>query len=80
MCLTQLGRIVEIDGADRALVVDAHGSRARVSLAPLTLCGEVVAPGDWVLMHTGFAVERLGAADAAALIASLDELEDGAHP
>lgn len=79
MCVTQIGRIVETAADGRALVADPGGELHHVSLAPLTLAGEPVGTGDWVLVHTGFAVERVPASDAALLIASLTDLEDGAH-
>ncbi len=80
MCVTQVGRIVETVDDGRAVVADAAGATSRISLAPLTLAGEAVAVGDWVLVHTGFAVERLGDAEAAQLIASLTDLEHGVDP
>jgi hydrogenase maturation factor len=38
-----------------------------VSLALLVLEGEPVEPGDWVLVHTGFAVSLLDPAEGAEL-------------
>lgn len=61
MCLSLAGRISRIEG-EQALV-DVDGRERRVSLALLVLEGEPVAPGDWVLVHTGFAVSLLDAAD-----------------
>jgi hydrogenase expression/formation protein HypC len=58
MCLAVPARIIEISG-----------SRARVSLAgnvreaDLSLLEEA-AVGDWVLVHAGFALEKLSAEDA----------------
>lgn len=78
MCVSQVGRVIETTADGRAVVADATGSTWPVSLAPLTLSGDAVEPGDWVLVHTGFAVEHLCAADAAELIATLTDLDDGA--
>jgi hydrogenase expression/formation protein HypC len=61
MCLSLAGRISRIEG-EQALV-DVDGRERRVSLALLVLEGEPVAPGDWVLVHTGFAVSLLDAAE-----------------
>jgi hydrogenase expression/formation protein HypC len=80
MCLTQVGRIVDVGDGDSAVVTDAAGTNRRVSLAALTLAGEPVATGDWVLVHTGFAVERLGDAEAASLVAALADLQEGIEP
>ncbi len=51
------------------LVMEVTGNRAKVALsghcreADTTLVGPVV-PGDWVLMHAGFAIETLSAEEA----------------
>ena len=65
MCLSLAGRISRIEG-EQALV-DVDGRERRVSLALLVLEGEPVAPGDWVLVHTGFAVSLLDAAEGSEL-------------
>jgi hydrogenase expression/formation protein HypC len=57
MCLSDAGRIRAIDGAEA--VVDVDGADRRVSLAPIVLAGDPVEVGDWVLVHTGLAVEVL---------------------
>jgi len=58
MCLAVPGRVVECRG-DEA-VVDFQGNTLTVSkvLTP------EVAPGDWVLVHAGFAITQLDEADA----------------
>ncbi|HEX6418988.1 MAG TPA: HypC/HybG/HupF family hydrogenase formation chaperone [Acidimicrobiales bacterium] len=63
MCLSLAGRIDRIEG-DGA-VVDVDGRPRRISLAVLLLEGTPVAPGDWVLVHTGLAVSLLDPAEAA---------------
>ena len=59
MCLSQLVRITEIhpDGATATGVAD--GVATTVSLAVLALDGTPPAPGDWVVTHTGLAVEKI---------------------
>ena len=49
-------------------VVDVDGETRTVSLAVLTLDGQTVATGEWVLVHTGFAMEVLDAALASELV------------
>ena len=69
MCLGELAEVVEAPGGSSALV-RSRGRTTRVSL--LTLDGPV-APGDWLLCHSGFALRRLTlqeAHDAAALRAT----------
>ena len=59
MCLGELGQIVEItDGVAEVRV----GDRLR-SVSLLTL-DQPVDPGDWVLVHSGFALGRLTADEA----------------
>lgn len=53
MCLAVPARILERAG-DEA-VVDLHGNRLRVSLLLLP----DVQQDDWVLVHAGFAIQRL---------------------
>jgi hydrogenase expression/formation protein HypC len=63
MCLSEAACVVEVDG-DSA-VVDLRGAHRRVPLVMLTFAGEVVTPGDWLLLHTGLAVARISATEAA---------------
>jgi len=60
VCLGEVVQVVEV--APDGLVLARVGTRTlRISL--LTLDGPV-APGDWVLAHSGFALARLSAAEA----------------
>jgi hydrogenase expression/formation protein HypC len=58
MCLAVPAQVVEADG-DQALV-DLQGNRLRISTA-LT---PHVAPGEWVLVHAGFAITTVDERDA----------------
>jgi len=49
--------------------VDVDGRLRRVSLVALVLDGAAPAPGDWLLLHTGFAIETLAEAEALELVA-----------
>jgi hydrogenase expression/formation protein HypC len=73
MCLSLAGRIHRIEGEQA--VVDVDGRDHRVSLALLLLEGESVSPGDWVLVHTGFAVSLLDPAEGVALTGLRREME-----
>jgi hydrogenase expression/formation protein HypC len=64
MCLGEIVQLVEVAG-DQA--VGRRGD-AEVHLSLITLEGPV-APGDWVVAHSGFALERLGAQEAAEALA-----------
>jgi len=70
MCIALPGRIAEVDADGQRARVDVLG---RVQTVHLTLLG-TAAPGEWVLVHTGFAVERLTAAEAAETVRLLEEL------
>lgn len=58
MCLAVPGQIIECDGDDA--VVDLQGNRLNVSKALTPEAG----PGDWVLIHAGFAITQLDEEDA----------------
>src|ERR1700683_1711302 len=73
MCLAIPGRIVELLAEDRSLaVVDVLGVRRRVDLGLLQEDPPVT--GDWVLIHVGFAMSKIGEADAVAQLRMLTEL------
>ncbi len=59
MCLAIPGQIVEVheDGTDLA-TVDVSGVRRRVNIGLLE--GQPVSAGDWVLIHVGFAMNKIG--------------------
>ena len=69
MCVSMPARVLVVDEAGREAVVDIDGAERRVSLAVLTLDGRRVAPGAWLLVHTGLAVETLDPTEAAELVA-----------
>lgn len=64
MCLAIPGRVVALD-ADRRnqAVVEVVGVRRKVDLGLLE--DEAIRPGDWVLIHVGFAMSKISEADAA---------------
>jgi len=59
MCLAVPGKVVEVKG-DKALV-DFGGVKREVML---TLLGEKVQPGTYVLVHTGYAIQVLDQEEA----------------
>jgi hydrogenase expression/formation protein HypC len=70
MCLAIPGRIVEIvDTANRLALVDVVGVRRTVNVGLLDDTGDGPArPGDWVLIHVGFALSRVDEQEAAATL------------
>ena len=69
MCLAAPARIISID--DNIATVDYGGVETKARLDTLT---EDVAPGDYLLIHTGFAIRRLSAEDAEETLKLFDEL------
>jgi hydrogenase expression/formation protein HypC len=70
MCLAIPGRIVEIssDNQDSALV-DVVGVRRKIDLG--LLLEDKPMPGDWVLIHVGFAMSKISEQDAADQMSTL---------
>jgi hydrogenase expression/formation protein HypC len=71
MCLAMPGKVLDIvDPEARLARVDVFGTNRMVNLSLI----DEVAPGDWVLVHMGFAMERIGEAEAAETVRLFDEL------
>jgi hydrogenase expression/formation protein HypC len=74
MCLAIPGKVVErLDGEPpfAAAVVEFGGVRRQVCLA----CVPEASCGDYVLVHAGIAISRINAAEAAKVMAALEELD-----
>ena len=71
MCLGIPGTIVEIDGERPDLAkVDVSGVRRMINIGLLE--NEIVEPGDWILIHVGFALSKIDEAEAAAALEFLE--------
>lgn len=58
MCLAIPGKIVElVPGFENWAMVDVVGLRRRVDVS--LVAEEGIGPGDWVLIHVGFAMSRI---------------------
>ena len=68
MCLALPARVVALLEPDVALI-DVDGVRKRISLALV----EGVVPGDYVIVHVGYALTRLDPAEAARTLALFAE-------
>ena len=64
MCLAVPARVVELRPGDQA-VIDLGGVRKEVSLALV----EGVAPGDYVIVHVGYALQKVDPEEAARTLA-----------
>jgi hydrogenase expression/formation protein HypC len=64
MCLAIPGQIIEVLQGERNIaVVEVTGVRRRVDLG--LLADDPPLPGDWVLIHVGFAMSKISERDAA---------------
>jgi hydrogenase expression/formation protein HypC len=67
MCLAIPGQVVEVvDEANRLAKVDVAGVRRNVNIGLLDEDGESAEPGDWVLIHVGFALSKVDEEEALA--------------
>lgn len=67
MCLAIPGQILEIvDESNRLARVDVAGVRRNVNIGLLDSDGQEAAPGDWVLIHVGFAISKVDEQEAEA--------------
>lgn len=69
MCLGVPGRVVAV--TDRMAVVDFWGARRPVQL---DIVDQPVAPGDYVLVHVGYAIRRIPAEEIGETLALYDEI------
>jgi hydrogenase expression/formation protein HypC len=71
VCLAIPGQIVAVvDEANGLASVDVVGVRRTVNVGLLDDAG----PGDWVLIHVGFALSRIDEEEASATLALLQEM------
>jgi len=63
MCLAIPGKIVELlAGSATGALVEVIGVRRKIDLG--LLADDMPVPGDWVLIHVGFAMSKISDADA----------------
>lgn len=74
MCLGIPARVTEVDesGLGKA---DYLGTKVRVNLALL----EDIKPGDWVIIHAGFAISRLDEEEAQETLSLLRDIASAAE-
>jgi hydrogenase expression/formation protein HypC len=73
MCLAIPGQIVEML-PERPHLATVNVSGVRRSVNIMLLADEAVQPGDWVLIHVGFAMAKIDAQEAQASLALLEEI------
>jgi len=73
MCLAIPGQIVEMVDRELQLArVEVGGVRRNVNVSLVD--DEPVAPGDWVLIHVGFAISRIDEAEARSTLQALEQI------
>ncbi len=77
MCLAIPGQVTEVvDDANRIARVDVAGVERNVNIALLDSEGEGVVPGDWVLIHVGFAMSKVDEDEALETRKALERMGD----
>jgi hydrogenase expression/formation protein HypC len=72
VCLAIPGRVIEVvDETNRLALVDVAGVQRTVNIGLLDADGISAGPGDWVLIHVGFAMSLVDEDEAAATLALL---------
>jgi hydrogenase expression/formation protein HypC len=75
MCLAIPGQIMEfVDEANRLAKVDVAGVQRTINVGLLDADGMSVGPGDWVLIHVGFAMSKIDEQEACATRAQLERM------
>ena len=75
MCLAIPGQVVElIDSESQIAKVDVVGVRRNVNVSLLADGSGGVRPGDWVLIHVGFAISRVDEEEARATRELLEQM------
>jgi hydrogenase expression/formation protein HypC len=71
MCLGIPGEVIEIvEGQPDLAKVDVSGVKRLVNIG--LLADDLPVPGEWVLIHVGFALSKIDEAEAAAAMAFLE--------
>ncbi|MBA3495993.1 MAG: HypC/HybG/HupF family hydrogenase formation chaperone [Gemmatimonadales bacterium] len=75
MCLAIPGQIVElVDPVNRLARVNVAGVQRTVNIAMVDGDDGGAVPGDWVLIHVGFALSKVDEAEAQATLRLLEQM------
>ena len=75
MCLAIPGQILDVvDPVNRLARVDVAGVRRNVNIGLLDTEHSSVEPGDWVLIHVGFAISQVDEEEALATRQLLEQM------
>ena len=73
MCMSEPARVLEVGSDGAEAVVWMRGAERRLSIALLTLEGQTITPGQWLLASAGLAVEVIDAEHAEELLSFTGE-------
>ena len=69
MCLAIPGQVMEVVDEDKRLArVDVAGVQRNINIGLLDRDGDGAEPGDWVLIHVGFALSKVDEEEANATL------------
>ena len=75
MCLAIPGQVIElVDETNRLARVEIAGVRRNVNVSLLDDDGVGAQPGDWVLIHVGFALSKVDEEEARATLSLLERM------
>jgi hydrogenase expression/formation protein HypC len=75
ICLAIPGQVMQVvDEANRLAKVDVAGVQRNINIGLLDSDGIAVGPGDWVLIHVGFAMSKVDENEARATLGMLQRM------
>jgi hydrogenase expression/formation protein HypC len=75
MCLAIPGQVIElVDATNQIAKVDVVGVRRNINVSLLADDGVGAQPGDWVLIHVGFALSKVDEEEAHATLRLLEQM------
>lgn len=75
MCISLPGLVLEVDPSRAEALVEIGAAQQRVSTIALTLDGDTIGPGDWLLVNAGLALEHIDEEEAERYHAWLSDAE-----
>ncbi|MGH2909833.1 MAG: HypC/HybG/HupF family hydrogenase formation chaperone [Solirubrobacteraceae bacterium] len=75
MCLAIPGQVIElVDELNQIAKVEVVGVRRNINVSLLEQDGDGARPGDWVLIHVGFALSKVDEEEAQATLGLLQRM------
>ncbi len=71
MCLGIPGKIVEVNFIENWAIVESFGVQKKISI---TLVDEEIEPGDYLMVHTGYAIGRIDLNEAETTLKLWEEI------